>query len=84
MSVYFVLELIIFMMMKSTDGVCYFVLKMLVMMESTYGVCYFLLKILVMMGNTSDVSCLFFYCILLLDKNYRQYLVRYIIFIYIR
>ena len=67
MSVYFVLKLIIFMMMESTNDVCYFVLKMLVMM-----------------GNTSDVSCLFFYCILLLYKNYRQYLVKYIIFIYIR
>ena len=67
MSVFFVLELIIFMMMENTNGICYFVLKMLVMI-----------------GNTSDVSCLFFYYILLLDKNYRQYLVRYIIFIYIR
>ena len=27
---------------------------------------------------------LLLYCILLLDKNYRQYLVSYIIFIYIR
>ena len=47
-------------------------------------VCYFVLKMLVMMGNTSDVLNLLFYCILLLDKNYRQYLVRYIIFIYFR
>ena len=53
------------------------------MMESINDVCYFVLQMFVM-GNTSDVSCLFFYCILLLDKNYRQYLVKYIIFIYIR
>ena len=29
------------------------------------------------------VRCYLFYCILLFDKNYRQYLVKYIIFIYI-
>ena len=28
--------------------------------------------------------CYLLYCILLLDKNYRQYLMTYIIFIYIR
>ena len=71
MNVYFVLKLRIFVMMENTNSVCYFVLKMFVMME-----------------NTSDVwfLCLmsFPFCILLLDKNYRQYLVRYIIFIYIR
>ena len=30
------------------------------------------------------VCCFLLYCILLLYKNYRQYLVRYLIFIYIR
>ena len=35
MSVYFVLELIIFVMMESTNGVCYFVFKMFVMMRNT-------------------------------------------------
>ena len=44
----------------------------------------------VMIVNTSDVFfffyvlCHFIYCILLLDKNYKQYLEIYIIFIYIR
>ena len=71
MSIYFVLELGIFVMMESTNGVCYFCLL-------------FILEMFVMMGNTSDVSCHFFYCILLLDKNYKQYLMRSIIFIYIK
>ena len=71
MSVYFVLEFRIFVMMKNTNDVCYFVLKMFVMMET-----------LVM--SDFYVCCHFLYCILLLDSNYRQYLVRYIIFIYIR
>ena len=31
MSVYFVLELIIFVMMGNTNGVCYFVVEMFVM-----------------------------------------------------
>ena len=35
MNVYFVLELIIFVMMESINGVCYFVLKMFVMMGNT-------------------------------------------------
>ena len=35
MNVYFVLKLIIFVMMESTNGVCYFDLKMFVMMENT-------------------------------------------------
>ena len=35
MSVYFVLELIIFVMMGNTNGDCYFVLEMFVMMENT-------------------------------------------------
>ena len=35
MSVYFVLELRIFVIMESTNGVCYFVLKMFVMMGNT-------------------------------------------------
>ena len=38
MSVYFVLELRIFVMMESTNGVCYFVLKMFVMMGNTSDV----------------------------------------------
>ena len=38
MSVYFVLELIIFVMMENTNGVCYFVLKMFVMMGNTTDV----------------------------------------------
>ena len=67
MSVYFVLELKIFVMMRSNNDVCYFILEMFVMIGSTSDICYSL-----------------FYYILLLDKNYRQYLVRYIIFIYIR
>ena len=53
-------------------------------MENTNSVCYFVLKMFVMIRKISDVLCLFLYCILLLDKNYIQYLVRYIIFIYIR
>ena len=35
MNVYFVLELRIFVMMESTNGVCYFVLKIFVMMGNT-------------------------------------------------
>ena len=35
MSVYFVLELRIFVIMESTNGVYYFVLKMFVMMGNT-------------------------------------------------
>ena len=35
MSVYFVLELIIFVIMESSNGVCYFVLKMFVKMGKT-------------------------------------------------
>ena len=35
MSVYFVLELRIIVMMRSTNDVCYFVLKMFVMMGNT-------------------------------------------------
>ena len=42
MSVYFILELRIFVMMESIDGVCYFCLL-------------FCLKMFVMMGNTTDV-----------------------------
>ena len=38
MSVYFVLELIIFVMMRSINDVCYFVLKMFVMMGNTNDV----------------------------------------------
>ena len=38
MSVYFVLELRIFVMLESTNDVCYFVLKMFVMMENTSDV----------------------------------------------
>ena len=34
MSVYFVLELIIFVMMGSTNDVCYFVLKMFLIMRN--------------------------------------------------
>ena len=34
MSVYFVLELRIFMMIENTNGICYFVLKMFVMIEN--------------------------------------------------
>ena len=34
MSVYFVLEFRIIVMMESTNGVCYFVLKMFVIMEN--------------------------------------------------
>ena len=40
-----------------------------------YDVCYFVLEMFVMMGSTSVfdfyVLCYLFYCILLLDKNYR-------------
>ena len=72
MSVYFVLKLIIFMMMKRINDICYFGLKMLIWM----------------MGSTNDVSffCLIFFTlyILLLYQIYRQYLVKYIIFICIR
>ena len=42
MSVYFILELRIFVIMENTNGVCYFA-------------CYFVLKMFVMMGNMSDV-----------------------------
>ena len=35
MSVYFILELRIFVMMGNTNGVCYFVLEMFVMMRNT-------------------------------------------------
>ena len=45
--------------------------------------CYFVFEMFVMMGNTSNVLCHFLYFILLLDKKYTQYLVIYIIFIYI-
>ena len=38
MSVYFVLELIIFVMMRSINDVCYFVLKIFVMMGNTSDV----------------------------------------------
>ena len=38
MSVYFVLELRIFVMMESTNDVCYFVSKMFVMMENNSDV----------------------------------------------
>ena len=38
MSVYFVLELIIFVMMGSTNGVIYFVLKMFLIMRNTSDV----------------------------------------------
>ena len=38
MSVYFVLELRIFVMMRSMNDVCYFVLEMFVMMENTSDV----------------------------------------------
>ena len=38
MSVYFVLELIIFVMMGNTNGVCYFVVEMFVMMGNTSDV----------------------------------------------
>ena len=71
MSIYFVLELRIFVMMGSTNVVCYFVLEMFVMMETLVMFDFYVL-------------CHFLYYILLLDKNYRQYLVIYIIFIYIR
>ena len=57
------------------------------MMGSTNIVCYFVLEMFVMMGIVMfDFYILsnFLYCILLLDKNYRQYLVIYIILIYIR
>ena len=72
MSNYFVLELIIFVMIGSINDVCYFVLEMFVMMGSTSDVLFLCLR------------CSLLYCILLLDKNYKQYLLRYIIFIYIR
>ena len=42
MSVYFVLELRIFVTIGSTNGVCYFYL-------------FFFFEMFVMMGNTSDV-----------------------------
>ena len=35
MNVYFVLELRIFVVMRNTNGVCYFVLEMFVMMGNT-------------------------------------------------
>ena len=38
MSVYFVLELIIFVIMGSTNGVIYFVLKMFLIMRNTSDV----------------------------------------------
>ena len=38
MSVYFVLELIIFVIIESINDVCYFVLEMFVMMGSTTDV----------------------------------------------
>ena len=38
MSVYFVLELIIFVMMGNNNNICYFVLKMVVMVGSTSDV----------------------------------------------
>ena len=38
MSIYFVLELKIFVMVESTNGVCYFVLKMFMMMGNTSDV----------------------------------------------
>ena len=34
MRVYFVLEIIIFVMLESVNGICYFVLKMFVMMRN--------------------------------------------------
>ena len=39
MSVYFILELIIFVMMGSINDTCYFVLVMFVMMRSISDVC---------------------------------------------
>ena len=58
-----------------------------VIMGSTNDVCYFILKMFVMMGSTSDVwfLCLMLFTLLylFLDKNSCQYLMRYIIFIYI-
>ena len=38
MSVYFILELRIFVTMENINDVCYFVLKMFVMMKSTSNV----------------------------------------------
>ena len=38
MSVYFVLELIIFVMMGNINNVCYFVLKIFVMLKNTSDV----------------------------------------------
>ena len=38
MSVYFILELRIFVIMENTNGVCYFVLKMFVMKGNTSDV----------------------------------------------
>ena len=38
MSIYFVLELSIFVMMGSTNDVCYFVLELFVIMGSTFDV----------------------------------------------
>ena len=38
MNVYFVLELIIFMMMENINSVCYFVLEMFAMMGKTSDV----------------------------------------------
>ena len=38
MSVYFVLELIIFVMMRNTNDICYFVFEMFVVMGSTSDV----------------------------------------------
>ena len=40
MSIYFVLKLRIFVMMKSNNSVCYFVLKMFVMMGNISDVCF--------------------------------------------
>ena len=45
MSVYFVLELIIFVMIGNINDVCYFVLEIFVI----------ILEIYVIMGNTNDV-----------------------------
>ena len=42
MSVYFVLELKIFVMMRSTNDVCYFFLEMFVLMGSMFDVLYFI------------------------------------------
>ena len=46
MSVYFVLELIIFVMIRNINNVCYFVLEMFVMMGSICYLCFMFFTLL--------------------------------------